>query len=198
MRELHAAWHEHGGRHRRGHDAIAPVDAHVVRPHDTPKHEDRDSLKLKMLLDPEARKAARVKYEQKVEAVDADYVAKHTKPRASDQSQTTEQLRPQEAKPEHALPETRDKPVSRIAERRDPLESQREERRRPERPRLPSNEISQVVAGVGVTLSSVADALNVLPGRWDAVAASFLGAVVAGVAWGNKRWKDRHGNRPED
>jgi hypothetical protein len=43
-----------------------------------------------------------------------------------------------------------------------------------------------------------ADALNVLPGKWDAVAASFLGAAVASVAWGNRRWKDRHGSRPED
>jgi hypothetical protein len=198
MRELHAAWHEHGGRHRRGHDAIGPADIRLARVHDSPTPEARDSPKLKMLLDPEARKAERLKYQQKVEATEAAYTAKHAKPGSGDRRQAPEQPGPQEARPEPAPPETRDKPASRIAERRDPLESQREEQRKPERSRLPSNEMSQAVAGVGVALSSVADALNVLPGRWDAVAASFLGAMVAGVAWGNKRWRDRHGNRPED
>ena len=56
----------------------------------------------------------------------------------------------------------------------------------------------QVAAGAGIFVSSVAEAVNILPGRWDAVAASFVGAAAAGVAWGNKRWKDKHGNRPED
>jgi hypothetical protein len=31
-----------------------------------------------------------------------------------------------------------------------------------------------------------------MPARLDAVAASLLGAVVAGAAWGNKRWRDEH------
>jgi hypothetical protein len=41
------------------------------------------------------------------------------------------------------------------------------------------------------------DPSSVLPGRWDAVAASALGAMAADRAWGNKRWKDEHGHRPE-
>ena len=46
--------------------------------------------------------------------------------------------------------------------------------------------------------TTVADVLNIMPAKLDAVAASLLGAVVAGVAWGNKRWKDKHADRPED
>jgi hypothetical protein len=99
---------------------------------------------------------------------------------------------------DRASPRARDKPVPEIGDRRKPADWQREERRRPERARLPANETTQMAAGIGIAISSVSDALNVLPGRWDAVAASCLGALVAGVAWGNKRWKDRHGNRPEN
>jgi hypothetical protein len=171
MRELHA-WPGDHGRHAR--DATA--DAHASHVPDSPR--------FRVLLDPEARKAEHLKYQKTVQ----EYEAKHA----------AGQPKPQEAKPEQAPLETRDKPASKIAERSDPLESQREERRRPERSRLPANDTTQMVAGIGVALSSVADAFNVLPGRWDAVVASFLGAAVAGVAWGNRRWKDKHGNRPED
>jgi len=171
MRELHA-WH--GDRHRHAPDA--PADAH-------PRHA-ADSPRFPVLRDSEVRRAEWAKQEKSVR----EYHARHA----------AGQPKPQEAKPEHAPPETRDRPASKIAERSDPLESQREERRRPERSRLPANDTASMVAGIGVVLSSVADALNVLPGRWDAVAASFLGAVVASVAWGNRRWKDKHGSRPED
>jgi hypothetical protein len=195
MRELHG-WHGDHGRHAR--DTHAPADSPVTRTHDSPKHAAHDTPKLRMLLDPEARKAARAAYQQKVEAAEAEYVGRHARPRPGDQGRPPGQLEPGEPKPDRVSPEARDRPASEIAGRRKSLDWQREERRRPERSRLPGNETTQVVAGIGVTLSSVADALNVLPGRWDAVAASFLGAAVAGVAWGNKRWKDRHGHRPED
>jgi hypothetical protein len=195
MRELHG-WHADHGRHAR--DAHAPADNPVTRTRDSPKHAAQDALKLRMLLDPEARKAARLAYRQKVEAAEAGYAARHARPRPGDQARPPGELKPGEPEPEHASAGARDRPASEIAARRKPLDWQREERRRPERPRLPANETTQMAAGIGVTLSSVADALNVLPGRWDAVAASFPGAAVAGVAWGNKRWKDRHGHRPED
>jgi hypothetical protein len=153
-----------------------------------------------MLLDPEARKAERLKYEQKVEAVPgtAEYAAKHAKPKPSDQPRTPEQRKPQEPKPEHAPPETRDNPTSKIDERTKALEGQREDRRTPERSRLPKNDTAQMVAGYGIALASVADAVNILPGRWDAVLTGFLGAAVATVAWANRRWKEKHGHRPED
>ena len=94
--------------------------------------------------------------------------------------------------------ETRDAPAGQIARRRTSAESQEQKQGNQERSWLPSDKTMQVAAGTGVFVSSVADAVHVLPGRWDAVVASFLGAAVAGVAWGNNRWKDRNGNRPED
>ena len=168
MRELHA-WH---GDRRHGPDAA--VDAPAAPAHDAPR--------LTVLRDPEVRKAESLKYQKKVEAADARYAA--------------EQLKHHESKPEHAPPEATGMPASKIAERTEPPGNQARKQRRPERPRFPSNEITQFAAGIGVMLSSVADAFNVMPGKWDAVAASLLGAVVTGVAWGNKRWKDRHGDRP--
>ena len=171
MRELHD-WY--GDRHRHARDAA--TDAH-------PKHA-ADSPQLRVLRDPEARKAEFFKYQKTVQ----EYEAKHA----------AAQPKPQEAKPEYTPPETRDKPASKIAERTKPPERQEQKQRKPERSRLPANDTTQMVAGIGIALSSVADALNVLPGKWDAVVASFLGAAVASVAWGNRRWKDKHGNRPED
>jgi hypothetical protein len=159
----------HHWRGDRRHAPDAGADAHA----DAPATRAHDSPKLQILRDPEARKAEFFKYQKKVEAAEARYA-------------------------EHTPSETRDRPASQIAERSKAQEWQRDERRKPERSWLPTNEITQMAAGIGVALSSVADALNVLPGRWDAVASSFLGAVVASVAWGNKRWRDRHGNRPED
>ena len=127
---------------------------------------------------------------------DPDFLAERARVREA--LYAAEQAKPKEEQLEHAPVETRDKHASKIAEQGEPLASQREKQRRPERSRLPANDTTQMVAGIGIALSSVADALNVLPGRWDAVAASFLGAAVASAAWGNRRWKDRHGSRPED
>jgi hypothetical protein len=63
---------------------------------------------------------------------------------------------------------------------------------------LPSNETAQFAVSLGVVATTVADVLNIMPAKLDAVAASLLGSAVAGVAWGNKRWKDKHADRPED
>jgi hypothetical protein len=171
MRELRD-WH--GDHHRHARDSAA--DAHTEHAADSPR--------FRVLRDSEVRKAEFFKLQKAVQ----EYEPKHA----------AAQLKPQEAKPEHAPPETRDKPASKISERTKPPERQEQKQRKPERSRLPANDTTQVVAGIGIALSSVADALNVLPGKWDAVAASFLGAAVASVAWGNRRWKDKHGNRPED
>lgn len=173
MRELDG-WH---GDRRRGPDAAVDGSA---------GHAPRTVL-IEILRDPEVQRAKQLEYDKKVREAYARYAA--------------EQLKVHEAKPEqpeHAPPENTDRPADKIAERRDRLESQEEERRRPERSRLPANETAQWALGIGVALSSLSDALNVLPAKWDAVAIGFLGAAVSGVAWGNKRWKDKHGNRPED
>jgi hypothetical protein len=170
MRELHA-WH---GDHRH-HAPDAGADTSVTAAHDSPKHE--------VLRHPAARVAEHLEYRKIVEA-QLKYAA--------------EQPEPREARLNRPPPETRDNPASKIAKRRTAPENQEQKQGKPERSWLPSDATMHVAAGAGVFVSSVVDAVNVLPGRWDAVVASFLGAVVAGVAWGNKRWKDRDGNRPED
>jgi hypothetical protein len=171
MRELDA-WH---GDHRRP-AADLPVDSHATRARDAPRYE--------VLRDPAARVAAHLELRKAVAAVDA----------AAGKPQP-EQAR--EARPEHSAPESHDQPAGTIASRREPPEVQEGKRTRPERRWLPSNETAQVLIGAGVAVSSLADAVSVLPGRWDAVVASSAAAIGAGIAWGNKRWKDKHGDRPE-
>jgi hypothetical protein len=170
MRELHA-WHGD----RRHHAADAAVDTPVTRAHDSPKHD--------VLRHPAARVAEHLEYRKIVEA-QLKFAA--------------EQPEPKEGRLDRAPPEARDNPAGKIAKRRTTPENQQQKQATLERSWLPSDATMQVAAGTGVFMSSVADAVNVLPGRWDAVVASFLGAVVAGVGWGNKRWKGRNGNRPED
>jgi len=172
MRELHA-WH---GDRRHAPDATA--DTLASRGHDAPRHA--------VLRDPAERIAKHLEYQKVVAAAETEYAARHRKLDG--------------ARPEHTPLEARDRPASKIAGRWDRPETQEQTQRKPERSRLPSNEATQAAAGASIFISSVIEAAGLLPGRWDAVAASFLGAVVAGVAWGNKRWKDRHGHghRPED
>jgi hypothetical protein len=173
MRELRG-WHGDHGRHA-GDAAQArdtAADARVSRAHDAPKHEAHDSLKTKM-LDPEARKAEHLRYQKVVQ----EYEAKHA----------AGQLKPQEAKPEHAPPETRDKPTRKLTEKWDPPESQREERRRPERSWLPRADIVKAISDIGMLATTVAVALGDAPAKWDAVAACAVTAVVSNVAWANRR-----------
>jgi hypothetical protein len=178
MRELHA-WH---GDRRHAPDAA--VDAPVTRGHDSPK--------LEVLRDPAVRSAKHLEYRKIVEAAEAKYAA--------------EQLKPKEAKPEHVSPETRERSIedretkaalAEVDERSTGLPAQAAKKRKPERSWLPSNETTQFAVSISALGSTVSDALNIMPGKWDAVVASALAAVVTGVAWGNKRWKDRHGDRSQ-
>jgi hypothetical protein len=193
MRELHG-WHGDHGRYARD----APADKPAARVHDSPRHA-KDALKLRMLLDPEARKAARLAYEEKVKAAEAEYAARHAKPEASDQARASDRLKPQEPKPEQALPGARDKPASRIADRDLPLRKEAEWRQKHERSWLPSNETSQVVVSIDALFTAINSSYHIVPGKVDGIAAAALGVVVAAVAWANKRWKDehKHGDRPE-
>jgi len=100
--------------------------------------------------------------------------------------------------PERMPVERPDKPANGIAKRRESAEHQREKQEKPERSRLPSNETTQFAVSLGIMTTTIADIANILPNKLDAVTASILTAVVAGVAWGNKRWKDKHADRPED
>ena len=154
MRELHA-WH--GDRqHAADANADAPATMHA-------RHAPRHAV----LRNPADRVAEHLAYRKTVEAALAG---------------PAEQVKP-EARRERAPVELRDRP-GKISERWESLEDQDEKKRKPERSRLPSNETAQLVAGVSIAASSVADATSVLPGRWDAVAASALGAMVAGIARG--------------
>jgi hypothetical protein len=137
-----------------------------------------------MLMDPALRIAEALRYRKTVE----EYEAKHGVGGA----------KPHERGPERTPPETRDKAASKIDERTKELEGQREDRRTPERSRLPRNDTTQMVAGYGIAIVAVADAVNIMPGKWDAVLTGFVGAAVATVAWANRRWKEKHGHRPED
>jgi hypothetical protein len=170
MRELHG-WH---GDRRHAPDAAA--DAPVTRAHDAPKYE--------VLRDPDVRKAEFFKYQKIVEAAEAKYAA--------------EQLKPKEAQPEHAPPETRDKPTRKLTEKWDSPESQREERRKPERSWLPRADMVKAISDIGMLATTVAVALGDAAAKWDAVAACAATAVVSNVAWANRRWKEKHGDRPED
>jgi hypothetical protein len=171
MRELHG-WH--GDRHRHASDTAA--DAHAAGA--------LDALKRKMQTDPEARKAEFFRYQKVVQ----EYEAKHA----------AEQLKPKEAQPEHAPPETRDKPASRIASRDLPEHKEAASKRKQERSWLPSNETSQVAVSLDALFTAVNASYHIVPGKVDGIAAAAVGVVVAGVAWANKRWKDKHhGDRPE-
>src|ERR1700761_1297773 len=143
MRELHGY---HGEHRRHAHDATPATDTPVTRAHDGPKHAAHDSLKQRMLLDPEARKAEHLKYRQKVEAAEAEYAARHAKPKPGDQARAPEQLKPQEPKPQHASPETRDKPTTKIAQRREPGEQQELKQAKSERSWLPRADIVKAIS----------------------------------------------------
>jgi len=179
MRELHG-WH--GDRHRDARDAIADAPGRHAR--DAPKHAGHDSLKLRMLLDPEARTAEHLRHRKAVEAYEARHATGHPGP--------------QEAKQEQVPPESRDTLTSRLAKKWDSPESQQEERRRPERSWLPRADMVKAVSDSGILVTTIAVALGVASARWDAVAVGAATAVVSNVAWANRRWKEKHGHRPED
>jgi hypothetical protein len=194
MRELHGY---HGEHRRHAHDATPATDTPVTRAHDGPKHAARDSLKQRMLLDPEARKAEHLKYRQQVEAAEAEYAARHAKPKPGDQARAPEQLKPQEPKPEHASPETRDTPTTKIAQRREPGEQQELKQAKSERSWLPRADIVKAISDIGMLGTAIAVALGDASARWDAVAAAGATAVVSNVAWANRLRKEKHGDRSE-
>jgi hypothetical protein len=197
MRELHGRHEADRHPHRHAHDAAAATDTPAARAHDAPKHAAHDSLKLKMLLDPEARKAEFLKYQKAVGAYEARHAAGQDKPDGGDRGQAVEQLRRSESRPEHVPAETQDKPAAGIAKRRETAEQQEQKQARPERSWLPRADVVQAVSNIGMFATSIAVALNDIPGKWDAVAASAVAAVVANVAWANRRWKEKHGDRSE-
>jgi hypothetical protein len=178
MREVHG-WHE--AKHdplRHARDAGADAPGKHARDH------AQDPRKLELLRDPAARKAEFLRYQKIVQT----YEAKHA----------AAQLKPREAKPEAAPPESRDKPASRIASRDLPEQKEAAWKRKRERSWLPSNETSGLVVSVDTLFTAVNASYHIVPGKIEGIAAAALGVVVAGVAWANKRWEDKHhGDRPK-
>lgn len=151
-----------------------------------------------MLLDPEARKAARLTYQQKVEAAETGYAARHARPRDGSQARAPGQPRPRESRPEHAPPESRDQPAGKIDARTKSPERQEQKQEKPERSRLPRTDTVQMLSGNILAVATGAVALGLLPASWEKVTAGIASAVIGNITWANRRWKERHGNRPED
>jgi hypothetical protein len=196
MRDLHGS-DGHGEHRRRARDAAAGT--HAGHACDGPKHAANDVLKLRMLLDPEARKKAHLDYQKTAAAeAPAGYTARHAKFSPGDQAGAIEMFKSGELKPEQAPPEARDQPARAIRKRRDSPGGQRQEQTHREHSRLPSNEATAFAVSVSSLLSLVAETANVIPVRAEGIVGGSLAAVLAGVAWGNRRWKDKHGDRSKD
>jgi hypothetical protein len=213
MRELHGYHGEHRRHARHAGDAIhgrnATADAHIGRAPDAPARDSpertaQDALKLEMLTNPEARKAAFLKNQRKIEAAESEYAARHAKSRPDDRDRPQpEAKRPhsqhelQERSPEHAPPETRDRPASKFEQRERSPEVQREDGRKPQRRWLPHADVVKAVTDVGTFATTIAVALGGASAKWEAVAATGAAAVVSNIIWANRRRKDKDGDRPE-
>jgi hypothetical protein len=62
---------------------------------------------------------------------------------------------------------------------------------------MPRADMVQAVSNIGMLATALAVALGDVPVKWDAVAASGVTAVVSNIAWANRRWKEKHGDRSE-
>jgi hypothetical protein len=190
MRELHG-WHEADrDRQRHAHDAAADAPGKHAR--DAPQHAAHDSPKFKVLLDPAVRVAESLRSQKAVQEYEAKHAAGQTKP--------------QEAKPEHAPPETREHAakdretraaLAEVDERTTRLPAQAAKKEKPERSWLPRADMVKAVSDVGMLATTIAVALGDASAKWDAVAAGAVAAVVSNVAWANRRWKEKHGDRLE-
>ncbi len=77
-------------------------------------------------------------------------------------------------------------------------ERQEQKQEKPERSRLPRTDTVQMLSGNILAVATGAVALGLLPGSWEKVTAGIASAVIGNITWANRRWKERHGNRPED
>jgi hypothetical protein len=187
MREVHGGHDAERHPHRHARDALADAPGKHARDH---AHNPR---KLEILHDSAARIAETLRYRKVVQ----EYEAKHA----------VGQPKPQESKPEHASPEARERPsvdreikaaLAEVDERTARLPDQAAKKRKPERPWLPRADMVKAISDVGLLVTTISVALGDASAKWDAVAAGAVTAVVSNVAWANRRWKEKHGDRPED
>ena len=208
MRELHGYHGEHRRDQHGEHSRHARDAAHVrdvAHPRDgtsdaRPKNafesltpEAREALKLKMLTDPEARKAARLRQGKLVQEA---YNPKHA----------AEQLNPQKPKPELVPRETRERrtadretkaALAEVDERTARLPDQAAKKQKPERSWLPRADTFKMLGGNSLAIASIVVATDLIPDAWEKVGVSVVAAIAGNVTWANRRWKEKHGNRSE-
>lgn len=182
-------WHAPHGRDGSDHDLEVPVMP--TRGHSRSHEPIRDSeMQIREVLD----------YRRRVDAAYAADAQERTEQRESvalrertrDRVATEKPLERPASDPETSAA------LAKVDERSVALPGQTAKKAKPEHSRLPSNKTTSLVVGIGMTLSAGADFLNVMPGKSEELVTAFLGTVIAGVAWGNQRWKEKHGDRSED
>lgn len=210
MRELHGYHGEHR-RDQHSEHSRHPLDAaHArdaaqsrdgtadARPKNayealTPKA--REALKLKMLTDPEARKAARLSQGKLVREA---YNPRHA----------AEQPNPQGPKPDHVPPETPERQrrtadretnsaLAEVDERTARLPDQAAKKQKSERSWLPRADTFKMLGGNSLAIASIAVGTDLISDTWEKVGISVVAAIAGNVTWANRRWKEKHGNRSE-
>lgn len=205
MRELHA-WHGehryHGEHRRQVHDAAAATDAPGKhgRGHDATNHEARDALKLKMLLDPEARKAERLKYQQKVEAAEAEYTARHAKPKDGGQARAPEQLKPQEMAAERKDAQSEAKAaLTEVDNRTLPKTTQVKDVAARQKSRVSDKDISYTAMVGSYIVKTAAEYVSVIPPHLASDISGGLLVLAAGIVLRReKHRKDGNADRSQD
>lgn len=181
-----------------GHDRGDSGDQEPDVPAESARGQPRSS---EVIRDPETRTVLSLEQRERVDAAYEGYRPRHAKDQP--ESRARQGLAPDrtapEAIPEHrtADPETR-AALAAVEERSAALPGQAAKKAKPERSWLPSNATAGFAVGIGLSLSAVADYLNFMPVKTEELVTAFLGTVISGVAWGNQRWKDKHGDRSED
>ena len=179
MRELHSGHEAERHPHRHARDAAADAPGKHARDH---AHNPR---KFEILHDSAARIAESLRYRKVVQ----EYEAKHA----------AGQLKPQEAKPEHTSPETRDKPAPGIAKRRLEESDQAPDVAAREKPRFKEKAIAFWSAASGWAITTTADYLHVIPHGLASEVSGAIGVVALGILWRqSERTENRDGNRPRD
>lgn len=176
MRELHGS---HEGRHRHAHDAAVDAPGKHARDH---AHSLRN---FEMVSDPAARIAESLRLRKSVQEYEAKHAAAHPKP--------------QEAKPEHAPLETRDKPAAGIAKRRLDEAKQAPDAAAREKPRVKDKAIAFWTAVSGVALTAAAEQFHIMSPALASEISKAVEVVALGIIWRQSdRTENKDGNRPKD
>lgn len=178
MRELHGS---HEGRHRHAHDTAVDAPGKHARDH---PHSLR---KFEIVSDPAARIAESLRLRKSVQEYDAKHAAGH--------------LRPQEAKPEHAPPETRETKaaLAEVNERTLPKSSQVKDVAASQKRRVSDKDISYLGLLGSYIVKTAAEYVSIIPPHLASDISGGLLVLAAGIVLGReKRRKDGNADRPQD